>query len=140
MTNHRITLFATILLASATACVFGPKRIQLTTAPEIPAAQSSVKVSSTDNGNTKLELVVQHLASPERVSSGATTYVVWVLGHEPSARPQNIGALRVDPDLNGSLTAVTPLHEFELFVTAEATQSVTTPNSKRLLYTNVSMK
>ncbi|MEO7966849.1 MAG: hypothetical protein ABIT38_23365, partial [Gemmatimonadaceae bacterium] len=100
----------------------------------------TAKVSSTDNGNTKIELAVQHLALPDRVNPGATVYVVWVRATQSNALAQNIGALRVDSDLNGNLSAVTPLHAFELFITAEATQSGSEPYGKRLLYTTVTMK
>ena len=138
--KHRLIAVATVgLLALSNFSCFGPRTIQLTASPEIPAAQSSAKVSSTDNGNTKIDFSVKHLAPPGRVSPGATVYIVWVRGNQSDARAQNLGALRVDSDLSGALSAVTPLRAFELFVTPEPSQSVTEPSGRRVLYTSVSM-
>lgn len=139
--KHRLITVVTVgLLALSNFSCFGTRKIQLTAVPEIPAAQSSVKVSLTDNGNTKIELSVQHMAPPERVSPGATIYVVWVRGNDSNSRSQNLGALKVDADLKASISAVTPLRDFELFVTAEPTQTGSEPSGRRLLYTSVSMR
>jgi hypothetical protein len=139
--KHRLTATLTVvLLALTNASCFGPRTIQLTASSEIPAAQSSAKVSTTDNGNTKIDLSVQHLALPGRVSPGSTVYVVWVRGDQSDARAQNLGALKVSSDLSGTLSAVTPLKSFELFVTPEPTQSVSEPSGRRMLYTTVNMK
>ncbi|MEP6781318.1 MAG: hypothetical protein ABJC26_15580 [Gemmatimonadaceae bacterium] len=139
--KHRLTaVFTVVVLALTNSSCFGPRKIQLTAASEIPAAQSFAKVSSTDNGNTKIELSVLHLAMPGRVSPGATLYVVWVRGNQSDARSQNLGALKVSSDLSGTLTAVTPLKSFELFVTPESNQSIAEPSGKRMLYTSVTMK
>lgn len=140
MKNRLISVVAVSLLVLSNVSCFGPRKIQLTAAPEIPAAQSYVKVSATENGNTKIDLSVQHMATPDRVTPGTSIYVVWVRGNESNARSQNIGALKVDGDLNANLTAVTPLRSFELFVTAEQSQTVSEPSGKRLLYTSVSIR
>jgi hypothetical protein len=139
--KYRLMAVVTVaLLTSMNVSCFGPRKIQLTAASEIPAAQSFAKVSSTDNGNTKIDLSVQHLATPERVSPGSTVYIVWVRGNSSDARPQNLGALRVGSDLTGMLSAMTPLRSFELFVTPEPSQAVTEPSGRRLLYTSVTMR
>lgn len=118
----------------------GTKDIQLMSSADIPAAQSTVKVSTTDNGNTRIDLAVEHLAAPERVSPGATVYVVWARGSAVETQSQNLGALKVDDDLKGTIVAVTPLHSFELYITAEPSQMTETPTGKTLLYTTVAMK
>jgi hypothetical protein len=133
--------FAVVLLGTALAVVScGPKQIQLMASPDIPAAQSTVKVSTSNDGNTKIDLAVQHMAPPERVDPGATVYVVWVRGNDPGAQPQNLGALKVNDKLKGSMNAVTPLRMFELYVTAEPSRASTSPTGKTLLNTTVSMK
>ena len=131
------TLIVTGLAASSCA---GSNQLRLTSSPDIPGAQSTAKVSTTDNGNTQIDLIVEHLASPERVDPGATTYVVWVRGNEAEAQSQNLGALKVDENEKGSISATTPLRSFDLYITAEASQLGAAPAGKTLLYTTVSMK
>lgn len=116
----------------------------MSTSDRIPAAEGDLKTEVTDNNNTKVDLTVKHLAPPEKIASGATTYVVWtqpsVAGREPSSNEQiqNLGALEIDQQLDGKLSAVTPLHNFQLFVTAEPSAVVTTPSGEHLLWTQVS--
>jgi hypothetical protein len=139
MNIHRFMIAVLIVTGLAASSCSGPKQLRLTTSSDIPAAQGTVTVSATDNGNTKIDLVVEHLASPQRVNPDATVYVVWARGNESGAQPQNLGALKVDDNLKGSISAVTPLRSFELYITAEPSQ-MGTPTGKSLLYTTVAMK
>ena len=140
MKIHRFMIGTLIVTGlSATSCA-GSKQLRLSSSEGIPAAQSTVKVRTTENGNTEIDLVVEHLAPPERVDPNATIYVVWVRGNGDNAEPQNLGALKVDKDLKGDLVAVTPLRAFELYITAEPSQASTTPAGRKLLYTTVEMK
>ena len=140
--NHRSFTSAIILLgALSMSCLFGgSKDLHLTGSPDVPGAQGTAKVSTTDDGNTKIDLVVKHLAPPEDANTGATVYVVWVQGNDVGAAPQNLGALKVDSKLNGSMTAVTNLRSFDLYVTAETSQANTAPTGRSLLRTNVLME
>lgn len=122
---------ATLFLA---ACA-GPHA--LTTSPAIPAAKGEIKVD--DAGpNTSIRVEVEHLAAPERVQPGATTYVVWAQQIGTGAQPQSLGALALNPDLTGRLETVTALRNFELYITAEPAPTVTAPSGDRLLWTTVS--
>lgn len=139
--KRRLLAIAMLVLAGLTAAsCAGSKDIRLTSSGDIPAAASTVKTGINDNGNTTFELTVEHLALPERVDPAATVYVVWTRGRESGAAVQNMGALIVDDNLNGSFSGVTPLKEFELFVTAEPTLSNTSPTGKALLYTALPAK
>ncbi|HEX6315854.1 MAG TPA: hypothetical protein VFZ73_13380 [Gemmatimonadaceae bacterium] len=106
--------------------------MRMTTSPDTPAAQGTAKASGTENDNTLLEVEVRHLASPEKVAAGATTYVVWVRG-SGQYNSQNLGALRVDDNLRATLRTVTPLKSFDVFITAEASPTATTPTNAPLL-------
>ena len=140
MKTHRFMIAMLIVTGLAALACAGPNQIQLTSSPDIPGAQSTAKVSTTGNGNTQIDLVVEHLASPERVDQDATVYVVWVRGNEAEAQPQNLGAIKVDDDLKGSISATTPLRSFDLYITAEPSQLSTVPKGRTLLYTTVAMK
>ena len=115
--------------------------LQMTGNPEFPAATGEAVVSTTDDGNTQINLEVKHLAPPEKINSGATAFVVWVRNNDENfGEPQNLGALKVDDDLSGSISAVTNLRSFDLYVTAEPTSSATSPTGDALLRTNVVME
>jgi len=141
MNNRRfVSAFLIATCLAATSCASSSRQLRLSASPDIPAAQATAKVSATENGNTQIDLVVEHMASPERVDPGATVYVVWVRGNEAGAQPQNLGALKVDDKLKGSISAVTPLRSFDLYVTAEPSQLSSMPTGKTLLNTTVAMK
>jgi hypothetical protein len=110
---------------------------QLQPDPRIPAARGTVEAITGKNGNTKLQLAVKFLAEPVRVRPGSSVYVVWVQGPEPGARPQNLGALRVNQSLSGSLTTVTPLQRFSIFLTCEDYPAVETPTGEPLMFTQI---
>ena len=134
-------MIATLIVTGlATWSCAGSNQLRLTSSPDIPGAQSTAKVSTTGNGNTQIDLIVEHLASPERVDPGATIYVVWVRGNEAEAQSHNLGALKVDDNEKGRISATTPLRSFDLYITAEASQLSTVPTGKTLLYTAVAMK
>ena len=140
MNTHRFMIAMLIATGLAAWSCAGPNQLQLTSSPDIPGAQSTAKVSTTDNGNTQIDLIVEHLASPERIDQDATVYVVWVRANQADAQPQNLGAIKVDDDLKGSISATTPLRSFDLYITAESSQLNTAPKGKTVLYTTVAMK
>lgn len=140
MKTHRFTIAMLIATGIAAFSCAGSRDFRLTTSPDIPAAQGTATIVTTDNANTKIDLTVEHMASPERVAPGSTVYIVWVRGNESGAQPQSLGALRVDDNLKGSISALTPLRAFDLYVTAEPSQMATVPTGKTLLSTTVAMK
>jgi hypothetical protein len=125
------------LLAAAMALPGCATNTNLSTSPTLPAAQGSVRYSVTKNNNTRIALRVRHLAHPEKLTPPTDGYVVWTR-ETKDAPPQNIGALIVDKNLNGSLDAETPLHSFELFITAESSSQVKLPLGPPLLWTDYS--
>lgn len=91
----------------------------------VPASQGTVDATEGDNGNTKLAVRVKHLADPSRVASGATVYVVWV--RPVGAAMQNVGALTLNSNLEGSLDTVTSQSRFQVSVTPEASRTAEYP-------------
>ncbi len=92
---------------------------------ETPAAEGMVSTRRGENDNIVVRVTVKHLAPPSRLASGAETYVVWM--DAPGLEPQNVGALKVDDDLEGMLEFVTPHRVFRVIVTPEAHATVGTP-------------
>ena len=91
---------------------------EMRSASGVPASQGTVSATAGDNGNTNLSIRVKHLAPPEQISSEATVYVVWI---QPRDFPrQNVGALTLSDNLEGSLDTVTPHRRFMVSVTPES--------------------
>jgi len=104
----------------------------------VPAATGTVKVDKDkDNGNTKLDIKVDHLAKPSSLSPPANSYIVWVRPRDGEAVKQ--GAIGVDNNLKGELKVVTTSKEFDLFITAEQSDTVTSPSGTEVLKTHVSV-
>jgi hypothetical protein len=133
----RMKSFVVILTAAsllAAGCASSEER-HLSSDPAVPAAEGRARFGTAKNDNVSIDLVVKHLAPPEKLSPPAANYVVW-LQPSKSVAPQNIGALKVDKDLTGSLETVTPQHRFDLFITAEGSGQVQSPAGKQLLWTS----
>jgi hypothetical protein len=91
-----------------------------------PAAEATVTANKGDNDNTKLNIKVKHLAEANKLSEDAKQYVVWV-SPEGSNTPQNVGALKVDKDLEGRHETTIPYKNFRVFVTPEQSQMASAP-------------
>ncbi|MEO9185163.1 MAG: hypothetical protein ABI467_16820 [Kofleriaceae bacterium] len=104
-----------------------------------PAAEGSAEVTAGPNGNSRLMVTVRHLAPPERLVPGATAYVVWVTP-VADGTPQNVGALRLDSNLTGTLDTVTPLHDFVMTVGVEADPMAQKPTNTPVITSTISRK
>ena len=114
------------------------KDYRMTADQSVPAAAGTVHVQhDKDNGNTKLDIKVTHLARPANLNPPATTYLVWIRPSGGDAVKQ--GALKVDHDLNGELHTVTVSKNFDLFITPEDGETVTHPSSLEVLQTHITM-
>jgi FlaG/FlaF family flagellin (archaellin) len=105
------------------------------TAGKMPAAQGKVQVATDEKGNRDVRVEVKHIAPPDQVFDGTSTYVVWLKPAEGTA--QNIGVLSPDKDLNASLSTTTPFTSFKVMVTAESTPTPTHPSGNEVMTANV---
>jgi hypothetical protein len=110
-----VVAFCSVVLGCG---IFGGGSLQtMRSNPSIPSSEGTVKSWLEDNGNVRLAINVKHLPHPAKVTPEATLYVVWV---QPGSEVvQNVGALVVDDDLEGSLETTTPHKRFQLTVTPE---------------------
>ena len=116
-----------------------PKEYQMTSDASVPAATGMVKVQkSKDNGNMKLDIKVDHLATPGSLTPSANSYLVWIRPNGGEAFKQ--GAIGVDKNLSGELKLETVSKDFDVFITAEQSESVTFPSSTEVLHAHVSTK
>ncbi len=117
-----------------------PGQTELASSPRVAAAEGTVTVSDAGNNNTGVNVNVRHLARPQRIDPSASTYVVWAKPLSDYGRPQSLGALNVDQELNAKLSSTTPFRDFEIFVTAESSPQVQDPRGERLLWATVSQR
>ncbi len=101
----------------------------------VPAAQGTVHTDNDRNGNTGIEVKVNHLARPHDLAPGYSTYVVWV--RPPGQQPINIGELGVNDNLQGTLHSDTPYKKFDIFVTPENNPRAEAPSGPELLRATV---
>lgn len=128
-----LALIAFAALATATAC--GGNERMMAASGEVPAAQGKVSTEIGENGNRRVHVEVKHLAPPNRVVPAATTYVVWI--QVPGVTTQNVGALKVDDDLAGSLEFVTAHKTFRVVITPEADATLATPSNRAVFTAKV---
>lgn len=135
-----VTLALALVAMGATACGAQSGSMEGTRmagSDQVPAARGSVQTSMNDSGNTNLRVEVQHLAQPSEIEDGAQSYVVWVEPLEGGGEPQNVGALVVGPDLSGSLETITPLKQFDVYITPEENSTASRPTGPKVLETTV---
>lgn len=115
------------------------KQFPMTASTSVPAAAGIVKVQKDkDNGNMKLEIKVDHLANPASLTPSANAYLVWIRPNGGDAFKQ--GAIGVDKNLHGELKLETVSKDFDVFITAEQSDSVTFPSNVEVLSAHVSTK
>jgi hypothetical protein len=115
------------------------KEYPMRASSSVPAAAGIVKVQrDKDSGNTKLDIRVWHLANPSRLTPSATNYIVWVRPRDGAAVKQ--GAIRVDKNQKGEVKLVTMAKDFEVFITAEQSESADVPSDFQVLRTDVTIR
>jgi hypothetical protein len=115
------------------------KEYPMTSAVGVPAATGIVRVQrAKDNGNMKLDIKVEHLARPASLTPSANNYLVWIRPNGGEAFKQ--GAIGVGKNLSGELRLETVSKDFDVFITAEQSDSVTVPSSVEVLSAHVSAK
>lgn len=91
----------------------------------VPASEGTVQTRVDANGNTNVDLRVKHLAPASRLAADATVYVVWI--QALNAERQNVGAMKLNDNLEGHFAATTPHRRFFLMVTPEPSGQVAQP-------------
>ncbi|NER10051.1 hypothetical protein SAMN06265375_101417 [Muriicola jejuensis] len=91
-----------------------------------PAAEITVKQKTDNNDNNQITVKAKYLASPDRVSRGATAYVVWLVSEENGIK--NIGALYNENGEDSELETVTSFIGTEIFITAEREAGISRPD------------
>lgn len=129
--------------AALSVCAFlmacGPLRYTPHGTVKAPEADAVIEAEvQKGSGLTRFDVTIKHLAPPERLSSGGTTFVVWA--RQGDAAPwQRIGALNYDEDdrRGEMLEASVPLTSFSLIVSIEKQPAPEKPSSDVVLTQDV---
>jgi hypothetical protein len=127
--------FLAFLCAALLSLPLFAEKYHLNPAAIVPAAAGQVDVDRDHNGNTRIDLKVEHLAVPASLTPSKTTYVVWAQSADSPA--ENLGELKVNNDLKGELKTTTAKQNFELLVTAEDNPRATAPQGPVVLQTTI---
>jgi len=113
------------------------KNYRMTSDSAVPAAQGMVRIQKDkDNGNTKVDIKVDHLARPSSLTPSASDYIVWLRQNNGETVKQ--GAIGVDKNLSGELKMETVSKEFDVLITAEQSDNVSSPSDVQVLHAHVS--
>lgn len=112
-------LFLTISVFIFTACA---NKVAFLNSPVVPSAEGTVSIKQGDNDNYEIDLDVQRLAEPGRLTPPKAVYVVWM--ETAQSGVQNLGQLKTSTMilsnmLSSSLKTVTPHQPTGFFITAE---------------------
>ena len=114
------------------------KEYRMESGAGVPAATGVVKAQKAkENGNIKLAIKVDHLATPSSLTPSANSYLVWIRPNGGEAFKQ--GAIGVDKNLSGELKLETVSKDFDVIITAEQSDNVTFPSDVQVLRTHISM-
>jgi hypothetical protein len=119
----------------AVTSVATAKKYPLTADKSVPAARGQVDVGRDKNGNTKVEIEIEHLAAPENLTPPKTAYVVWF--QERGSEPLNQGTLKPNKSLKATFKSITPLKSFDVFVSAESDPNTKSPSGSEVLRASV---
>jgi len=115
------------------------KTYHMVASSSVPAASGIVSVKKGNpNLNTELDIKVTNLAAPSNLTPPANVYILWVRPIGGAA--VNEGAIRVNKNLDGELKTVTTLKNCDVFITAEQSATVTSPEGPEVLQTHITMK
>jgi hypothetical protein len=95
-------------------------------------ARGKIEAGTDRNGNTDVYIRTWDLA---RQKKDAAFYVVWFQPKDAAA--QNAGVIKMDDDQQGAFRTLTPLKDFDVFVTVESDAAATSPSGEEILRTHV---
>lgn len=135
-TTHNPGFFGAILpLLFALALIWplaGGEKVQMQPNPnEDPGAEGMISVSQGKNGNTRIDVKVNHLAKASGLKNPASVYVLWIQPEGQTAK--NEGEIMIDSNRSGELKAETPYKRFAVFITPEDKPTVTSPTGGHVL-------
>ncbi len=142
MKNSLLLVFRkSFLLVGITAMFFFmscAKKMSFGISAVVPAAEGNVKVNRDKNRNYTVDLTIDRLSEPSRLTPPKSNYVVWMQTQSNGIR--NLGNLTTSSglfssSLKDSLHTATPFKPISFLVTAEDNATPPTPRGVVVLQT-----
>lgn len=96
--------------------------------PQAVGADAVATAEEIEGGNQLITLEARNLPPADRLSPGASKFVMWFVA--PKQQPQNMGKLEYDEDEREARgVATTPKKQFEIRVTAESDANAVAPSA-----------
>ena len=135
----RLVICVCFFLAITPFDSFAQKKVSFNTSTVVPNAEGTVKVKKDNNGNYNIEIDVENLPDPKKLTPSKKIYVAWVETNEKRAK--NIGQMKSSSSLlskmkKASIKAVSIQKPTKVFITAEDDGGVDEPGSVIVLTTN----
>jgi hypothetical protein len=98
------------------------QKVSFNTSTVVPSAEGTVKVKKDNNGNYGIEIYIENLAEPKKLTPSKKAYVVWVESQEKGVK--NMGQIHTSSSLfsktkKASMTTVSPYKPTRVYVSAE---------------------
>ena len=98
------------------------KKVSFNTSSVVPGAEGVVKVKKDKSGNYDIEINIENLPDPKKLTPSKKVYVTWVETREKGAK--NIGQLKSSTGLfskmrRASITTISIYKPVKIFITAE---------------------
>jgi hypothetical protein len=122
----RLRATAVFVFSAALLLTGCAKNVKFRPAPLAGSGTAEVKVELTYDRNNTLVLKMENAPQPSSIKAEYTRYVLWAATLDRQS-VVNIGQIRVDDKRNATITTLTPLRNFILFITAEASGDVQSP-------------
>ena len=137
--NMMTVYFVAALLFGGVAFSSCATKATFATSTVVPAAEGKVKIKKDGNDNYKIELNVEHLADPKRLTPSKEYYVVWAQTDNDVVK--NLGQLKsstgwFSDTRKASLETVSPFKPNTIFITAEDQVDIPHPMGLVVLNTN----
>jgi hypothetical protein len=132
-----------LAIAGAAAVLFYysscARKIAFQSSPAVPAARGDVKVKKDNNNNYSIQISLNDLAEPKRLTHSKSTYVVWMESADNVTK--NIGQINsstgfLSSKLKASFETVSSTKPTKIFLTAEDDAGIQFPGMQLILTTN----
>lgn len=135
----RLSIWTLVFMSATFASIAQTKKVSFNTSTVVPGAEGNVKVKKDKNNNFNIEISIENLAEPKKLTPAKKAYVVWLDTQEKGTK--NIGQVNPSSSMfsklkKASITTVSPYKPVKIYVTAEDDPGVDQPGTVIVLTTD----
>ena len=135
--NLKLYLITVSLSINIISCS-STKKVPFNTSTVTPAAEGIIKVKKDKNNNYQLDISVDNLADPKKLTPAKNAYIVWM---ETANGTKKVGQINSTSSMfskakKGSVSTVSPVKPVRVFISAEDDPNTENPGPLVVLTTN----